>query len=106
MKKILKLSLVLITVLSLWTVYHLFFADGESIAIELSGEIEKFKIRTGHYPNCDNSIALIDSLQLNGNEWYPEDFSYHLDSGGEYYLIKINAGDKETYDSRTKKVNK
>jgi hypothetical protein len=106
MKQIFKLLLILIVAFALWIIYLLYFSTKESIAIELSEEIEKFKTRTGHYPNCDNSVELIDSLQLNGNEWYPEYFSYHLDSSKKYYEIKIHIHDKEVYDSRTQKVSR
>jgi len=78
------------------------------MAIEISREIEKFKNEKGHYPYCDNSRCMIDSLGLNGNEFYPEYFSYHLDHTKRYYLLKIYEDKKvkDIYDSRTKKVTK
>ncbi len=105
MKLIFKIGLTLLVGFVFLVIYLLYFSKGESIAIELSKEIEEFKMQKGHYPNCTKSVDLIDSLALNGNEWYPEYFSYHLDNKKQYYLLKIY-NDKKVevvYDSRTKK---
>lgn len=108
MKRFVFLLLTLLAGFGIFVFYTLYIHKGESIAIELSEEIENFKSEKGHYPNCDNSIDLIDSLELNGNEWYPEYFSYHLDNTGQHYTIEIYEDNiiAETFDSRTKKVTK
>jgi len=107
-KRFIFLLLALVAVFGIFVFYTLYIHKRESIANELSGEIENFKSEKGHYPHCDNSIDLIDSLKLNGNEWYPEYFSYHLDKTGQHYTIKIYEDNKvaETFNSRTREITK
>ncbi|MEN8120537.1 MAG: hypothetical protein ABFS35_09335 [Bacteroidota bacterium] len=80
------------------------FAKPLSIAEEISKEIDIYYENHGVYLQTSRSEKIIQMLPLNGNEIYPEYFSYHLDQSGKFYIIKTYLDETIylTYDSRTK----
>jgi hypothetical protein len=69
----------------------------------VSEKLEKYRSEKGAYPRCKDFYQLSDSIGINGNEYYPEDFDYKSDEQGLFYVLTFYNTDKtpvSTYDSR------
>ena len=94
--------LIWLTGMYLYNRVYLVSENFESVSEEITYKLDEYKALNGHFPDCNSSRQLIDSLNLNGNEIYLDYFEYKLDSNKEYYILKIieNGIVVETIDSK------
>lgn len=97
----------IVSILFVVLILNACLTDSNHLLEDISEKVEEYKYTHGFYPRLKTSREIIDLLGLNGNEFYPEYFSYSLDEGEQFYTLKWYNEDTVSaiFNSLDRKVN-